>query len=244
MKKLLLLLLFVLLTPLIAAAQVSHIATTCAGVTSCTFAGATINSNDILIGCTFRDGNNTAPTVPVGWTPIENSVGTLLNGASLAWKAAAGGGADVSGTWAGATSLNIEVYRGVNTVTPIGGHASNEGSNTTVNYPALTMTNSSGTSWVVMCAGTRAIVADIEGPPGATTMRQDNLDGTDELVSFDTNAGVTAWASTNKTITPTSTWRTQIAELLAATTTTTTTTTTSTTTTTLPHLLSSTGVGQ
>lgn len=223
-----------LLAPTGVHAQISYVAATCTGVTTCTFAGATINANDVLVGCAFRDGNNTAPTVPAGWTTIENSAGTQLNGAALAWKAAVGGGSDTSGSWTSATSLIIDVYRGAEFTAAIGGHAANGALSGTFNYPAITMTNTSGSSWVFACAGSRSTLLDFENsPPNSTTLRQNVTDGTDELATFDTNGGVASWASADIVVPGVNAaWRTQVAEILQV------------TTTTIPHLLSSTGVGQ
>lgn len=168
-------------------------------------------AGDVLIGCAFRDGNNNAPTVPAGWTPIENGVGANSNGMCTAWKRATSG-AETSGTWTSATSLNIHVYRNVS---GIGGHAANGGSGLTVNYPALTMTDTSGRSWVVSFGGHRSSDTTIEGAPTGQTNVTDNQDSTDELAGHDTNAGVSSWGATDKVVTGTSSgWRTNVFELL------------------------------
>lgn len=174
-------------------------------------------AGDYLIGCAFRDGNNTAPTLPAGWTELPSGsslgAGANSNGMRLGYKVAASSG-ETSGTWTSATSLNIDCYRGVGS---IGNVTQNEGSGVALNYPANTFTVTDGTSWAVLYCGHRSANTTIETPPTGATNRSDNVDATDELVTHDTNGGVTGWSSTNQTVTGTSSgWRTVVVELVAA----------------------------
>lgn len=174
-------------------------------------------AGDYLIGCAFRDGNNTAPTLPAGWTELPSGsslgAGSNSNGMRLAYKVASSS-SETSGTWSSATSLNIDVYRGVGS---IGNVTQNEGNGTSINYPANTFTVTDGTSWAVLYGGHRSANTDIEVPPTGATNRSDNADATDELATHDTNGGVTSWSSTNQTLTGTSSgWRTVVVELVAA----------------------------
>ena len=110
-------------------------------------------TGDYLIGCAFRDGNNTAPTLPAGWTELPSGsslgAGANNNGMRLGYKVAASSG-ETSGTWSSATSLNIDCYRGVGS---IGNVTQNEGSGVALNYPANTFTVTDGTSWAVLYCG-------------------------------------------------------------------------------------------
>lgn len=174
-------------------------------------------AGDYLIGCAFRDGNNTAPTLPAGWTELPSGsslgAGSNSNGMRLAYKVASSS-SEVSGTWTSATSLNIDVYRGVGSV---GNVTQNEGNGVNINYPANTFTVTDGTSWGVLYGAHRSANTDIEVPPTGATNRSDNADATDELATHDTNGGVTSWSSTNQTLTGTSSgWRTVVVELVAA----------------------------
>lgn len=148
-------------------------------------------AGDIFICLAFRDGSNSTPTLPAGWTQIDTCT-TNSAGAMFGYKVAVSN-AETSGTWTNATSTICNVYRGVDTTTVIGGHAPATGASTTVSYPALTMTNANGTSWVVGASSHRSVDTTLETPPTGMTLRGTGVDAGDEQATHDTNAGVTAW---------------------------------------------------
>ena len=222
-------LLFCLLIPAQALAAIGYRASCgCTGTTSCT-TGSGCVAGDALIAFTFRDGNVNAPSLPAGWTTIENSAGGSNNGSLFAWKIAAGG-AEASGTFSSATSLVIQGYSGVDT-TNLGitgggsGHAVSGGSGTNVRYPGatagLSFTHADGTSWIVSCAARRSVdgtALSAITPTGLSAANQLGvLDSTDDAECYDSNGGISSFADYDASVGGTSSgWRGQTVELLEA----------------------------
>lgn len=172
-------------------------------------------AGDLLIAFAFRDGSNSTPGVPAGWTTLESNT-TNSAGAVLAYKVAASG-SEVSGTWSNATSLVIHVYRGAHASTPVGDSAGATGSSTTVSYPALTLTVGGGSSWVAGFGAHRSTNTSLETPPTGMTNRTTLVDGTDEVAGHDTNGGVTSWSNQNVSVGGTSSgWFGATVEIIAA----------------------------
>lgn len=159
------------------------------GTTSATL--PTHQAGDLIIGFAFRDGSNTAPSLPAGWTNIRSDGLNTCSG-RLAYKIAASS-SETSGTWTSATSVVFLVYRGA----AIGANGSNTASSTTVNYPALTLNVTSGSSWIVGFAGHRSVDTNLQNAPTGMTNRATSVDATDEVAGHDTNGGVSSWSSTN-----------------------------------------------
>jgi hypothetical protein len=167
---------------------------------------------DLIIAFAYRDGNNTAPTVPNGWTLIGTASGGNSNSSVACYKIAQST-SETFGTFTNATSVLCHVYRGAKDV---GGQNSNGAQSTTVNYPAVTMQVTDGSSWVVGFAGHRSVNTNLQNPPTGMVLRTPVLDATDEAAGFDTDGGVTQWNSTNVSIGGTSSgWRSRTIELLA-----------------------------
>jgi hypothetical protein len=103
---------------------------------------------DLIIISASR-ANNTAPTIPTGWTQIQRAGANTLSLATGYRIATATN--TTSGTWSNAARLTVLVYR------PGSGGSLDIGASTTVNgnnqtlqrYPALTLTDTSGGSTVV-----------------------------------------------------------------------------------------------
>lgn len=183
------------------------------GITSATLPAH--QTGDLILGFSFRDGNNTAPTVPGGWTTIDTTAGSNSNGSGLAYKIAASA-SETSGTWSSATTVIFLVYRGVDQTNPIGGNAHDGAASTTVNYPTVSMVVSDGTSWVVGFAGHRSTDTSLETPPSGMTNRSTAADATDEGAGHDTNGGVSSWSGTTVSVGGTSSgWRARTVEIRA-----------------------------
>lgn len=174
-------------------------------------------AGDLLIIFACRDGNNTAPSLPAGWTNVLNTAGTSTIGARTGYKIAASG-AETSGTWTNATSVVCVVYRGADIEEgPIGGSGVTSSTGTSVTYPTLTMLEGGGTSWVAGFAGHRSVNTSLETPPSGMSLREDNIDATDEAVSHDTNGGVSSWSNTAVSVGGTSSgWISHTVEIVAA----------------------------
>lgn len=199
----------------------------CNGASSCTTTSSPL-AGDTLIAFSFRDGNSTGTSAPAGWTVLDNTNGSNSNGSGMFYKAAAGG-AEASGTFTSATTVIIEVFRGVDTskFNSTAGEAFCEGTGGTVSIGGtgagctnnFTFGDSGGTSWVFYACGHRSVDTNLEAATntGAYTLRQNPVDGTDEAANFDTNAGVGTFAGFTKALTGTNGgWACRTQELQAS----------------------------
>lgn len=181
-----------------------------AATTSCAMPGN--NVGDYIYAFAFRTAT-TAPTLPSGWTTIATnsaSSSSFRSGCKVAT-----GTSETSGTWTNATSLTVEIYRGANaTLTAncatvgmsIGTTASGTGTTSTINYPALTMSNADGKSWVIGASGSSGATCT---PSGMTSEQAQ----TTVNILNDTNGGVASWGSTNCTGS-TGNWKSNVVELI------------------------------
>lgn len=180
-----------------------------------TFTSPAHVAGDVFVAYGFRDGSNSTPTLPAGWTQLQTVV-TNSAGSMFAYKVAVTN-AETSGTWTNATGLIVNVYRGVDTTAPIGVSGVATAASSIVSYPAITLTNATGTSWVVGMAAHRSVDTSLETPPTGMTNRGDQLDATDELATHDTNGGVSSWSLQTVSVGGTSSgWGGVTAELVAA----------------------------
>jgi hypothetical protein len=171
---------------------------------------------DIAVVHAFRSGNATAPTLPAGWTSINTGT-TTTTGARIGYRILVAGDT-TTGTWTNATRVTVSIYRGQslaygNGVNPAS--ATSSAVSTTVTYPALTLTRTDGTSWVLGVAGHRSTDTAIETPPTGMVLRADSL-GTSEAAAHDTGGGVASWGSTNVSVGGTSSgWVSFVVEIAA-----------------------------
>ncbi|HEU4715939.1 MAG TPA: hypothetical protein VFS14_03865, partial [Candidatus Saccharimonadales bacterium] len=137
-----------------------------ASAAAATVAMPTHQLGDLIIAFAYRDGNTTAPSLPAGWTNINNS-GANTNSARLAYKFALSN-AETTGTWTNATGIVVQVYRGTGGV---GASAVGGASSGTITYPALTLQNTDNTSWVARFAGHRTATNMTTNTPAGYTQR-------------------------------------------------------------------------
>lgn len=192
---------------------ISILGTNTSATTTCTVTAHSIG--DCILVLAARKGSNGTPTVPTGYTAIQ-SVTSNSAGSVMAYKIATST-SDASGTWSNATDMVISVYTGTNTSAPIGGSNVQTGTAaTTITYPAVIMTNSSGSSWVAGLGNTHSTNTTIgTAPTGMTNRGSENTNTT--VSGNDTNGGVTSWSSTNQSIGGTAgQWGCYTAELLAS----------------------------
>lgn len=155
------------------------------------------NVGDLLVIFAYRSNSNTPPTVPAGWTTID-AAGGANNSSALGYRIATGG--DTSGTWTNASELIVQIYRGV-AASPIGGFGTMQSANSKiVTYPAVTMSVTDGSSWIIGSAGAASTTSTIENPPTGMTLRVDAVGASVEAAGFDTNGGVNSWTAKNVTI--------------------------------------------
>lgn len=164
---------------------------------------------DLILIFAYRDGNNTAPSLPSGYKNIVSN-GANTNSLRVGYKFATST-SETSGTWTSATSVVAIVYRGAS----IGASAVGGTTSTTVTYPALTLRRTNNTSWVVGGAGHRSVDTNVQNAPSGMTNVNSVLDATDELAVHDTNTTVSSWSSTNVSVGGTSSgWRSAVIELV------------------------------
>lgn len=158
------------------------------GVTSATLPSFT--AGDIAIVGALRRSGTTVPSLPSGWTSITTRANDGI-GIRIGYRVLVGGDT-TTGTWTDATDVHVLVYRGQD-ASPIGGFNSASGIGTNFNYPAITMVNSDGSSWVVAFGVVNAGDTAMETPPTGMTNRT-NVSGSGEYSGHDTNGGVASWS--------------------------------------------------
>lgn len=174
-----------------------------------------LTAGQIVVGYAFRSGSNSKPTIPAGWTSETSGVTSNSAGSQAVWQLATGSSL-VTGTFSNATNCVFHVYDGVDGTTPVGGSAVQTGSGTTVTYPGITMTDTSGNSWVVGMGGHRSTNTTINTAPTGMTNRDSQIT-TGEIGAHDTNGGVASWSSTAQSVGGSSSgWGCYAIELLAA----------------------------
>ncbi len=179
------------------ASCVTFVGAASAGATTVTIPAHQVG--DLLVMFAYRDGNNTAPSLPTGWTNIGTANGANSNSSRLAYRVTTATNT-TSGTWTNATGLVVHVYRGQNIVTPIGENANNGGNSAIVTYPALTMIQTDGSSLVSGFAGHRSTNTSLEISPVDMINRTSFVNGTNEIVGHDTDVGATSWGGANVNI--------------------------------------------
>lgn len=179
------------------------------GVTSATLPAH--QAGDLIVAFAYRDGSNTAPALPSGWTGLQSGGGST-NAGRLAYKIAASSAESATG-FTNATSLIVVVYRATGTI-GIGASAQNGGSSTSVAYPALTLTGSAGNSWVIGFAGHRSTNTALETAPSGMVNFASVADATDEAAGHDTNGTVSSWTAQSVSVGGTSSgWRAVAVEI-------------------------------
>ena len=133
------------------------------------------------------DGGLATITVPGDFTEVETGTWSRCG-----YKFAASA-SETSGTWTNAGDLSVVVYRNVRA---IGDTATSVSFGGVVTFPALTLQNSSGRSWVVGALGFISTLSgdQADAPTGMTS--RNTSGGTGELSAIhDTNGGVTSWSA-------------------------------------------------
>jgi hypothetical protein len=160
----------------------------------------THQAGDLIIVSAFINASASVPRYPdeSGWSPIHCFTGSSAS-FMIAYKFAASS-SEVTGTWSNAGEMIVAVYRNVDAISPVGSSARTNAISTTVTYPALTMHNSTGTSWVVGIAGHRSLNTALETAPTGMINRIVQNSGSAEIAHHDTNNTVSSWSSTNVSV--------------------------------------------
>lgn len=159
---------------------------------------------DLLVAWVSRDGSVTTPTMPSGWESVVAGGASSL-GYRLAFKVATSE-LESSGTWTNATSIAICQYRpGPGYRLAVGAYSSGvNSSGANALYPALTLQDTSGYSWV-QCnyAHRSADIAASDATAAGLTVRVFDQDATD-TIAVHTASKVATFAATTVTYTGTS----------------------------------------
>ena len=142
----------------------------CAATTSVILPAHAIG--DIIVLFVYRSNSTTTATKPTAsgtvpaWVDIDNNTGANTNCARTAYFVATAT-TTTTGTWTNATGIAAVVITGQFS-TPIGGHAESGSTGTSVTAPAITPTNTDGTSIVLDFYGASSVTAWAAPPSGYT----------------------------------------------------------------------------
>lgn len=176
---------------------------TATGTTTCTVPAHEVG--DLIVIYAFRAGSTTAPGLGSGYLSQLTRSGTTCAG-RVGWKIATST-SDSSGTWTNASQIVCHVYRASDFASGgsvrVGASASSASTNNTVNYPALTLVHSDGTSWVAGFAGVNNVTETVNTAPSGMTNESSAVGSSTSIAGHDTNGAVSSWSSTNATTTGT-----------------------------------------
>lgn len=187
-----------------------------AASTTCTL--GTTTAGQLLIAHAWDTSAATAPTLPAGWTNIDNSTGNTV-GERFACKVAAG--SDTTGTWTNATLVIVTVYSGTAagrtencpfTMARLG--AAGGASSATIAYNTFTFFDKTGTSWVEGCAAHRT-ASNLTAPTGMTATAGGTIGAGPQALCSNTNGAVSSWSTTSTGVNATSGWRSETIAILA-----------------------------
>jgi len=182
-----------------------------AAATSVAITAAT--AGDYIVVFAFNGSSATACTLPAGFTNLVSAV-SANSAARLYYKIAAGGETS-SGVSTNATQIVCMVYRGASgfgTTPTIGTNT-----NTSLIYSAVTLLNTSGSSWVIGFGAGASMTAGMNGTPTGTAPNLGNRTSQTLCNGLDTGAGVTSFSAQTLTVTTTGRWQTVTIELKAPT---------------------------
>lgn len=141
----------------------------------------THQAGDLLLVIAHRNAPG-APTLPTGYTTVQSATGND-NGLRIGYRIAAGSGT-AFGTWTNANRVVGLVYRGASGVGASSANTQASGGSKTI--PALTLQNTSGTSWHVS-----SVSVPDGGAIGAISgMTQRTYTGGNRTLVVDSNGGV------------------------------------------------------
>jgi hypothetical protein len=171
-------------------------------------------TGDIIIGLAGKPAT-TALAVPAEFGTELATINTDNQRSTLVWRKFTNG--DTAPTWAVNTAVIYIAFRGANQADPIGDFGSASGTSTTVSFPARTMQDSSGSSWVAGLFLMENTDADFTVAPSGMTHRDGANGAAQSGGSHDTNVGVTSWSAQTAAVGGTSAgWHGWTVEVLVA----------------------------
>jgi hypothetical protein len=184
---------------------ITKVTSNAASATSANF--TTPTSGDYIFVFSYRTGSNTAPTLANGYTSIYSG-GTANNADRVAYKVSDGTEGNTS-VWTNANSVSVVVMRS-NHSSPIGANANANGNSNSMSYPALTLQNSSGTSWILGFGGHRSANNVGQNAPSGLTLASNVA--TDAV--FTSNGGKSSWTAQTAAVNAANGWRTHTIEFM------------------------------
>jgi hypothetical protein len=206
---------------------VSFIGAASAEATSLTL--PTHQAGDLLVMLALRYDNANPGTIPSGWAPrwITQRNGSFVqNHIALAYRIASSS-ADASGTWINFTHLLCAVYRDDANYIVLNCPNVARGTGTSVTFPALavnpTSLNAAGfggfmaqtAGWVIGVAAAHLNTSEINVAPSGMTNRASLAGASNGRIALhDTNAAVASFTSASSTVTSSTDWVTNVAEII------------------------------
>jgi hypothetical protein len=149
-----------------------------------------------------RLSTNGAITVPGNWVQASNQAGQ--NQRHIFAARLAGGSSETSGTWTGAESLIVSVWRSDVGVVLAGPANTTTGSSLDVSYPTIALFSDISLESVVLgAAGMRSTTNGLTTAPTGMTNFADIVSGSGRAVMHQTGP-VTSWSATAATVSGTS----------------------------------------
>lgn len=148
-------------------------------------------ADDLIIVHAFLDGAPTAFSAPAGWTVQGQGAGTSCY-SMVATKIAASS-SETSTGWAGTTIQTLAIYRpATGESLSVGAVALQSGLAATITFPAISLTDPDGSSWVARMVAHRQTSPDLSTAPTGSVTRVDYTRGTtSRSAAYDTDGGVT-----------------------------------------------------
>lgn len=163
-------------------------------------------AGDLLVAVAFRDTSAGLIEIPSGWTSVKEVARAYIRQRIVVRFATASDTA--GGTWTGANAgVLIAVYRNVKEV---GASGQGQANNGTWVSPALSLTDTTGTSWVLTSAHgyPNATVSPLAGTTAVAG-------ATNNIYVGDTRSGVSSWAGGSAMLVPERNWTSVSVELVA-----------------------------
>lgn len=167
-------------------------------------------AGDYIIVSAYKSNGSSLIIEPSGYTRVNRHGNGLSPAFSrcLAYKVAVSG-SELVGTFAGATSVVVSVYRGL---IGVGAWINNDSQSTSsANYPAIALQSSS--SWVFAAGGVSSVSSNIDTPPAGVVSRGGGIIGSEEHCTFDTDGVVATWTSKSVSLGAAYRWGTYVLEL-------------------------------
>lgn len=198
-----------LLMPVVTYGAIARTQNVSANATSVTITAAT--AGDFIVVFAYNNATSGIPSLPAGFTNIATA-SAGADAARLYYKIATGGETS-SGVATSATNVACDVYSGAGSLgtTP----TISTSSGLTLTYAAVTLLNSSGSSWVIAFGAAKAATAGMNGTPTGTAPNLGNRTNQTVINGLDTGTGVTSFTAQTLTVTGSGLWKAVTIELRA-----------------------------